>query len=137
VVSGGGGETESSGRFVGRCEGLAERSIYEDGWRSTYENAQFSQQQLQLVADETCYPVPSARHMARAVETLADIGWSVGTYPSALRPIWEVAAVVERFHLLDESVREVLAKLLLEFAGARLTAEAVLAAGEFEAGRWP
>lgn len=64
-----------------RRHGLAERVIFEDQARNTYENAVFSKRLASPVPGERWLLVTSASHMPRSVGVFRQVGWPVIPYP--------------------------------------------------------
>jgi uncharacterized SAM-binding protein YcdF (DUF218 family) len=109
VFSGGGGEAESARRILSGVHGLAERTIFEDQSRNTYENARFSQALIRPRVDEVWVLVTSAMHMARAVDAFGLVGWRVWADPVRRRSAHATNSDSERLLVLDDALREYIA----------------------------
>ncbi len=66
--------------LLGR-HGLANRVVFEDRARNTYENAVFSKQLASPAPGERWLLVTSAAHMPRSVGVFRKVGWPVIPYP--------------------------------------------------------
>jgi uncharacterized SAM-binding protein YcdF (DUF218 family) len=93
-----------------RRHGLAERVIFEDRARNTYENAVFSKRLASPQPGERWLLVTSAAHMPRSVGIFRQVGWPVIPYPVDYRTTGEVEILVvpdvaRRWHEFDQAVK--------------------------------
>jgi uncharacterized SAM-binding protein YcdF (DUF218 family) len=93
-----------------RRHGLAERVLFEDRARNTYENAAFSKQLASPQPGERSLLVTSAAHMPRSVGVFRQVGWPVIPCPVDHRTTGEVEILVvpdvaRRWNELDQAVK--------------------------------
>jgi uncharacterized SAM-binding protein YcdF (DUF218 family) len=93
-----------------RRHGLAERVVFEDRARNTYENAVFSKQLASPQPGERWLLVTSAAHMPRSVGIFRQVGWPVIPYPVDYRTTGEVEILVvpdvaRRWNEFDQAVK--------------------------------
>lgn len=118
VFSGGGGEAEDAYHFLSRFGDLADRTIYEEHSRNTYENALLSQQLVRPAVDETWVLVTSARHMARALQTFGKVGWAVIPYPVRFtEESPPMRGLLDRLTAFEEVCREYVATVAFNIPG--------------------
>jgi uncharacterized SAM-binding protein YcdF (DUF218 family) len=77
-----------------RRHGLAERVVFEDQARNTYENAVLSKQLASPTPAERWLLVTSAAHMPRSVGVFRQVGWPVIPYPVDYRTTGDVEILV-------------------------------------------
>ena len=93
-----------------RRHGLAERVLFEDRARNTYENAVFSKQLASPTPGERWLLVTSAAHMPRSVGVFRQVGWPVIPHPVDYETAGEVEFLVapdvaRRWSEFDQAVK--------------------------------
>jgi uncharacterized SAM-binding protein YcdF (DUF218 family) len=93
-----------------RRHGLAERVVFEDRARNTYENAVFSKQLASPQPGERWLLVTSAAHMPRSVGVFRQVGWPVIPFPVDYRTTGEVEILVvpdvaRRWNEFDQALK--------------------------------
>jgi uncharacterized SAM-binding protein YcdF (DUF218 family) len=93
-----------------RRHGLAERVVFEDRARNTYENAAFSKQLASPQPGERWLLVTSAAHMPRSVGVFRQVGWPVIPWPVDYRTtgaveILVVPDVARRWNEFDQALK--------------------------------
>lgn len=103
----------------------ADRVVFEDRSRNTYENAIFSQRLAAPAPQETWLLVTSAFHMPRAIGVFRHIGWNVVPYPVDYRvsgrydwPLFNTeASVSSNLRELDFATKEMAGLLAYRLLG--------------------
>ena len=93
-----------------RRHGLAERVVFEDQARNTYENAVYSKQLASPAPGERWLLVTSASHMPRSVGVFRQVSWPVIPYPVDYETEGEVEILVRpdvarRWNEFDRAVK--------------------------------
>jgi uncharacterized SAM-binding protein YcdF (DUF218 family) len=93
-----------------RRHGLAERVVFEDRARNTYENALFSKQLASPQPGERWLLVTSAAHMPRAIGVFRQVDWPVIPCPVDYRTTGEVEILVvpdvaRRWNEFDQALK--------------------------------
>lgn len=78
-------EAETLRRFLIQQDFDADRVIYEDGSRNTYENAALAKPMADPRPGETWILVTQALHIPRSVGAFRKVGWEVTPYPEVYR----------------------------------------------------
>jgi len=96
--------------FVER-HGLAERVLFEDRARNTYENALYSKRLASPAPGERWLLVTSAAHMPRSVGVFRQVGWPVVPYPVDYETEGEFRILIRpdaalRWNEFDRAVKE-------------------------------
>ncbi len=101
---------------------IAQRTIFENQSRNTFENAALSKQLVKPTPNETWLLVTSASHMPRAKAVFDKQGWSVIPYPVDFETygnIWEGHDfdVIDNLYLLRKAIKEYVGTLAYRLTG--------------------